>query len=150
LIRSQTGPTTKSVPTEPSAITAVFMFVSAASTNPVEPISALVRGLRAQGKRVIGYGASAKGNTLLNTSGFTSKDLDYIIDNTPFKQNKVAPGSWLPIRPPEWLLRDQPDYALILAWNFAPEIIRRETDYQQKGGRFILPIPEPKIVDYAG
>jgi hypothetical protein len=108
----------------------------------------LIRELRARGKRVIGYGASAKGNTLLNTSGLTNKDLDYIIDNTPFKQNKVAPGSWLPIRPPEWLLRDQPDTALILAWNFAPEIVRRETDYQQRGGRFILPIPEPKIVDY--
>jgi len=111
-------------------------------------LPALVRGLRAQGKRVIGYGASAKGNTLLNTSGLTNKDLDYIIDNTPFKQNKVAPGSWLPIRAPEWLLRDQPDYALILAWNFAPEIIGRETEYQQRGGRFILPIPEPKIIHY--
>jgi hypothetical protein len=111
-------------------------------------LPSLVRGLRAQGKRVIGYGASAKGNTLLNTSGLTNKDLDYIIDNTPFKQNKVAPGSWLPIRSPEWLLRDQPDYALILAWNFAPEIIGRETEYQQRGGRFILPIPEPKIINY--
>jgi len=111
-------------------------------------LPALVRGLRAQGKRVIGYGASAKGNTLLNTSGLTNKDLDYIIDNTPFKQNKVAPGSWLPIHPPEWLLRDRPDYALILAWNFAPEIIRREAEYQRGGGRFLLPIPEPKIVNY--
>lgn len=108
----------------------------------------LVRGLRARGKRVIGYGASAKGNTLLNTTGLTAKDLDYIIDNTPFKQNKVAPGSWLPIRPPDWLLRDKPDYALILAWNFAPEIIRREAEYQKGGGRFILPIPEPKVVEY--
>jgi hypothetical protein len=111
-------------------------------------LPALVRGLRAQGKRVIGYGASAKGNTLLNTSGLTNKDLDYIIDNTPFKQNKVAPGSWLPIRAPEGLLRDRPDYALILAWNFAPEIVGRETEYQQRGGRFILPIPEPKIIHY--
>ena len=108
----------------------------------------LIRKLCAGGKRVIGYGASAKGNTLLNTCGLTTKDLDYIIDNTPFKQNKVAPGSWLPIRPPEWLMRDKPDYALILAWNFAPEILRRETDYQKNGGRFILPIPEPKIVEY--
>jgi len=112
-------------------------------------LPALIRKLRAGGKRVIGYGASAKGNTLLNTCRLTTKDLDYIIDNTPFKQNKVAPGSWLPIRPPEWLMRDRPDYALILAWNFAPEIVRRETDYQKNGGRFILPIPEPKIVEYS-
>ena len=110
----------------------------------------LIRKLRAGGKRVIGYGASAKGNTLLNTCGLTTKDLDYIIDNTPFKQNKVAPGSWLPIRPPEWLMGDRSDYALILAWNFATEIVRRETDYQKNGSRFILPIPEPKIVEYPG
>jgi novobiocin biosynthesis protein NovU/D-mycarose 3-C-methyltransferase len=110
----------------------------------------LIRRLKANDKRIIGYGASAKGNTLLNTCGLTSKDLDYIIDNTPFKQNKVTPGSWIPIRPPEWLMRDRPDYALILAWNFAPEIIQREAAYQKAGGRFILPIPEPKVVDYAG
>jgi C-methyltransferase C-terminal domain len=113
-------------------------------------LPALIRRLKARGKRIIGYGASAKGNTLLNTCGLTSADLDYIIDNTPFKQNKVAPGSWIPIRPPERLLRDRPDYALILAWNFAPEILRRETDYQRAGGRFILPLPEPAVVDYAG
>jgi SAM-dependent methyltransferase len=110
-------------------------------------LPALVRRLKAQGKRIIGYGASAKGNTLLNTCGLTAKDLDYIIDNTPFKQNKVAPGSWLPIRPPECLVPDRPDYALILAWNFAAEIIQRETAYQKAGGRFILPLPEPKIVE---
>jgi novobiocin biosynthesis protein NovU/D-mycarose 3-C-methyltransferase len=110
----------------------------------------LIRRLRAEDKRVIGYGASAKGNTLLNTCGLTTKDLDYIIDNTPFKQDKIAPGSWLPIRPPDWLLRDRPDFALILAWNFAPEIIRREAEYQKSGGRFILPIPEPRMVEYSG
>lgn len=111
-------------------------------------LPALIRRLKAQGKRVIGYGASAKGNTLLNTCGLTNSDLDYIIDNTPFKQNKVAPGSWIPVRPPETLLADQPDYALLLAWNFAKEIIGRETEYQKRGGRFIVPIPEPEIVEY--
>jgi novobiocin biosynthesis protein NovU/D-mycarose 3-C-methyltransferase len=110
----------------------------------------LIRDLRARGKRVIGYGASAKGSTLLNTCGLTAKDLDYIIDNTPFKQNKVTPGSGIPIRPPEMLLSDQPDYALLLAWNFATEIVGRETDYQRRGGRFITPIPDPKIVEFSG
>ena len=109
-------------------------------------LPALLRKLKAEGKRIIGYGASAKGNTLLNTCGITTKELDYIIDNTPFKQNKIAPGSWLPVRPPEMLLKDQPDYALLLAWNFAPEIIKRESEFQKRGGRFIVPIPEPKIV----
>jgi novobiocin biosynthesis protein NovU/D-mycarose 3-C-methyltransferase len=111
-------------------------------------LPALLRKLKAQGKRIIGYGASAKGNTLLNTCGITTKELDYIIDNTPFKQHKVAPGSWLPVRPPEMLLKDQPDYALLLAWNFAPEIIRRETEFQKRGGRFIMPIPEPSVVKF--
>ena len=73
--------------------------------------------------------------------------MDYIIDNTPFKQGKLAPGPWIPIRPPEALLEDQPDYAVIFAWNFADEIIRREKEYQQRGGRFIVPIPEPKIIE---
>ena len=110
-------------------------------------LPALLRKLKAEGKRIIGYGASAKGNTLLNTCGLGTKELDYIIDNTPFKQDKIAPGSWLPIRPPEMLLKDQPDYALLLAWNFAPEIVKRETEFQKRGGRFIVPIPEPHIMD---
>jgi novobiocin biosynthesis protein NovU/D-mycarose 3-C-methyltransferase len=113
-------------------------------------LPALVRRLTSQGKRIIGYGASAKGNTLLNTCGLGTKDLDYVIDNTPFKQNKVAPGSWLPVRPPEALLKDQPDFALILAWNFAPEIIQREQEYQRRGGRFIVPIPTPNVVEFNG
>jgi novobiocin biosynthesis protein NovU/D-mycarose 3-C-methyltransferase len=108
----------------------------------------LIRKLKSQGKRIIGYGASAKGNTLLNTCGLTNKELDYVIDNTPFKQNKITPGSWIPVRPPEILLKDQPDYALLLAWNFASEIIRREIEYQKRGGRFIVPIPEPVVIDF--
>lgn len=113
-------------------------------------LPALLRRLKSPGKRIIGYGASAKGNTLLNTCGLSTKELDYIVDNTPFKQHKVAPGSWIPICPPERLLEDQPDYALLLAWNFAPEILRRESEFQRRGGRFILPIPEPKIVSFSG
>jgi hypothetical protein len=110
----------------------------------------LIRRLKSEGKRIIGYGASAKGNTLLNTCGLTKRELDYIIDNTPFKQNKIAPGSGISVRPPETLLADQPDYALLLAWNFAKEIVGRETEFQKRGGKFIVPIPEPKIVPFAG
>ncbi len=111
-------------------------------------LPALIRKLKSQGKHIIGYGASAKGSTLLNTCGLTNTDLDYVIDNTPFKQNKICPGSWIPVRPPEMLLADQPDFALVLAWNFAKEIIGRETEYQKRGGRFIVPIPEPKVVGF--
>ena len=128
---------------EPATWTAFAQRVNHIRTE----LPALIRKLKSQGKRIIGYGASAKGNTLLNTCGLSTKELDYIIDNTPFKQNKIAPGSWLPIRPPERLLQDQPDYALLLAWNFAPEIIRRETEFQKRGGRFIVPIPEPQIIE---
>jgi novobiocin biosynthesis protein NovU/D-mycarose 3-C-methyltransferase len=113
-------------------------------------LPALLRKLKAEGKRIIGYGASAKGNTLLNTCGISTKELAYIIDNTPFKQGKIAPGSSVPVRPPDLLLKDQPDYALLLAWNFAPEIIKRETEFQKRGGRFIVPIPEPRIVPFEG
>jgi novobiocin biosynthesis protein NovU/D-mycarose 3-C-methyltransferase len=111
-------------------------------------LPALIRKLKSAGKRIIGYGASAKGNTLLNTCGITNRELDYIIDNTPFKQNKIAPGSGIPVCPPEKLLADQPDYALLLAWNFAKEIVGREIEYQKRGGQFIVPIPEPKIVPF--
>jgi len=111
-------------------------------------LPALIRELKAQGKRIIGYGASAKGNTLLNTCGLTPRDLDYIIDNTPFKQNKLSPGSRIPVKPPETLLKDQPDYTLLLAWNFGAEIMQREQDYQKRGGRFIVPIPEPRVMEY--
>lgn len=107
----------------------------------------LLRELKGQGKRIIGYGASAKGNTLLNTCGITSAELDYIIDNTPFKQEKLAPGSHIPVRPPETLLKDQPDYALLLAWNFSTEIVARESEFQQRGGRFIVPIPRPRVLN---
>ncbi|MGH7951477.1 MAG: class I SAM-dependent methyltransferase [Limisphaerales bacterium] len=112
-------------------------------------LPALIRKLKSQGKRIIGYGASAKGNTLLNTCGLTNKDLDYVIDNTPFKQNKICPGSWIPVRPPETLLADHLDFALVLAWNFAKEIIGRETEFQKRGGRFVVPIPEPKIIEFS-
>ena len=113
-----------------------------------EELPALVRRLGREGKRVIGYGASAKGNTLLNTCSLNCDDLDYIIDNTPFKQGRLAPGSLIPVVPPERLLEDQPDFALLLAWNFSEEIIGRETEYQKRGGRFIIPIPEPRIVEF--
>ena len=113
-----------------------------------EELPTLIRQLGREGKRVIGYGASAKGNTLLNTCSLTCDDLDYIIDNTPFKQGRLAPGSLIPVMPPERLLEDQPDFALLLAWNFSEEIIGRETEYQKRGGRFIIPIPQPRVVEF--
>lgn len=111
-------------------------------------LKALLGGLKAEGKTIIGYGASAKGNTLLNTTGITTDTLDFIIDNTPFKIGMLAPGSNIPVRSPDALLDEQPDYALILAWTYAKEIAARETEYQQRGGRFIVPLPSPRILEF--
>jgi len=106
----------------------------------------LLGELQAQGKRIAGYGAPAKGNTLLCYCGVGTNFLPYTVDKSPLKVGMFTPGSRIPVAPFEKILEDQPDYVLILAWNFAPEIITSLKAYQERGGRFILPIPEPKIV----
>lgn len=103
----------------------------------------LLRELKIQGHRIAAYGASAKGSTLLNYCGIGRETLDYIVDRSPAKQGKYAPGSALPIHPPEKLHEDQPDYTLLLTWNFAEEIRGQQAAYLANGGRFITPIPEP-------
>jgi hypothetical protein len=102
--------------------------------------------LKAAGKSVAAYGASAKGSTLLNYYGLGSESLEFVVDRSTHKQGKLTPGTHLPIRPPEALLEDQPDYALLLTWNFADEILRQQQAYRDQGGKFIIPLPEVKIV----
>jgi len=106
----------------------------------------LVRSLKAEGKSIAAYGAAAKGATLLNYCGLTSEDLDFVVDRNTNKQGLLMPGAMLPIRPPEDLVNLQPDVVLMLAWNFADEILEQQADYRAKGGKFIVPIPSPKIV----
>ena len=72
--------------------------------------------------------------------------LDYATERNPLKINKFTPGMHIPVYSDEKLLEDQPDYALILAWNFADEIIKNNSEYRSKGGKFIIPIPNPKII----
>jgi len=106
----------------------------------------LLKDLKAAGKRVAAYGAPAKGNTLLNYCGITTDLVEYTVDKSPYKQNLYTPGMHLPVYHPDKLLKDMPDYVLLLAWNFADEVLVQQKAYREKGGRFIIPIPEVKVL----
>ena len=101
-----------------------------------------IQQLHAEGGRFAAYGAAAKGSTLLNYMQFETGVIEYVVDRNPAKVGKYMPGVKLPIRPVETLVHDRPDYVLLLAWNFAAEIIQQNQDYASLGGRFILPTPE--------
>ena len=110
-----------------------------------EALRQFLRDAKSSGRTVIGYGAAAKGNTLLNFCGVTATDLVCVADRNPHKQGKLLPGSRIPVISPEELLRRQPDYVLILPWNLRAEIMLQLTAVRGWGGRFVTPVPEVQI-----
>ena len=97
---------------------------------------------KAAGKRVAAYGASAKGSTLLNYIGEAAGSLEFIADRSTYKQGRLSPGLHIPILPAEELAARAPDYAVLLVWNFAEEVMAQQQGFRAKGGRFVIPLPK--------
>ena len=110
-----------------------------------EALVDLIRGLRAQGRRVVGYGATSKSTTVLNYCGFGSQDIELISDTTPVKQNKYTPGTHIPVLRYETFLENYPDYAVLFAWNHEAEILEKEKGFAVAGGKWIKFVPEVRI-----
>lgn len=106
----------------------------------------LLKKLKAAGASVAAYGAAAKGATLINTVGLGPDFIDFVVDRNKHKHGKYMPGQKLPIKPVEALVELRPDYVLLLAWNFADEILSQQQEYLSSGGKFIIPVPTPKVV----
>lgn len=109
-------------------------------------LSELVKKLRSEGKKVAAYGAAAKGTIMLNAAGLDSGDIDYVVDRNTHKHGWFMPGAHVEILPVEKLLEDQPDYVVLLPWNFADEILEQQSEFRKRGGKFIVPVPNVRIV----
>jgi hypothetical protein len=103
--------------------------------------------MKREGKNIVGYGAPAKGNTLLNYCGIRQDFLDYTVDRSPYKQGHYLPGTHIPVFPPDKLRETKPDYVLILPWNIKKEIMAQVGYIREWGGKFVVPIPELMVVD---
>ena len=110
-----------------------------------DELSTLLQGLKSGGSSIAGYGAPAKATTLMYHFGLDAGVIDFIVDDSPLKQGLYSPGLHIPVLPSSALANRNPDYLLILAWNFAEPIMRNNSHFVDQGGRFIVPIPEVKI-----
>lgn len=129
---------------------AVYEAWNAEIRDLIDDLVAKVRGLRQQGAHVAAFAASAKGNTLLNACGFGTDDVAYIVDDTPEKIGRFSPGTGIPVVDRSVLAADPPDYLLILAWNFAREIMASTSDLAAGGGKYIIPIPAFQVIGENG
>jgi methylation protein EvaC len=120
-------------------------FADAVAANAAELV-ALLRRLRAQGARVVAYGATAKSATVTNYAGIDPDLVECVYDTTPEKQGRVSPGAHLPVLPAAQFGAPYPDYALLFAWNHAAEILDRESAFREAGGRWILYVPDVRVV----
>jgi SAM-dependent methyltransferase len=107
----------------------------------------LLGGLKDQGHRIAAYGAAAKGAVLLNAFGIGTERIEFVADRSDYKQGRYMPGVHVPIVGPEALLAEMPDEVLLLAWNFADEILEQQAEYRRRGGRFIIPAPVPEVIE---
>ena len=116
----------------------------------VEILRSDLRGLLAEAKsngaRIAAYGAAAKGSTLLNYFKIGRETIDFVVDRSTYKQGRYLPGVHIPIVETERLLKEMPDYVLLLTWNFAAEILEQQAEYRRRGGRFIVPVPDVTVV----
>ena len=106
----------------------------------------LLGDLKAQGKRIAAYGAAAKGATLINFVGIGPELVDFVVDRNIHKQGMFMPGQKIPIYPSERILKEKPDYVVLLPWNLESEILKQESAFREAGGQFIIPVPVPRIV----
>ncbi len=105
-----------------------------------------IKEIKSKGKSISGYGAPAKASTIINCCGLNREQIDYIVDDNPLKQGKLSPGARIPIVSSDHLNQNPTDYVVIFAWNFAQEIIQKVGTLRAKGVKFVIPLPEPKIV----
>lgn len=111
-----------------------------------EDLVSLLRGLKLKGKRIAGYGATSKSTTILNYCGIGPETIDYISDTTPIKQGKFTPGMHIPVKSYDAFRNGPPDYAILFAWNHAEEIMAKEKDFMQSGGRWIVHVPKVQVL----